>query len=334
MKIACITFHYTHKNTMLSAKAIGADVYRVTKKHGSKITGIFRSFWLSLRIKKYDIYLVDAAWALFVPFFRRLIFRDKIKVIYRSNNPFFNDSWFMKGRSYFERIVIKFLRKQVDGIIAVSSITAKDAKKHKKPYSIAYSMLDNVEKFLNIKPKLTTNNFITIGYPPYKAFDVTISVFQEIRKKIPDAKLYYLGKFSRKEIEKFYGNLDMSNVVICGYVDDVRKYFKKVTYFIEFPNYEPGPTAVLEAMAAGIICFCNENLGHRDFLEKVSKKLIMRTNDPKHIAKNIIKLMNDDKEKLTISRKSKNLAKTFNKDYRMKMFKKAFFDVEKKISYR
>ncbi len=332
-KIACISFNYLHKNTILAAKSIGADLYRITEEHGSKLTAIFRSFWLSIKIKKYDIYLIDAAWALFVPLFRRLFFRDKIKVIYRSNNPFFNDEWFLNNKSFLERFVIKILRKQVDGVIAVSSITAKDAKRHKKPYCIAYSMVEKLDDFISIKPNLNTHNFVTMGYAPYKAFDVTLSVFQEIRKHIPHAKLYFLGKYSKDDISKYYKNLDMKNVIICGYVKDVKKYLKNISYFIEFPNYEPGPTAVLESMAAGIICFCNENLGHKDFLKEVSEQLVIKSNDPEKIAKCIIKIINNKKKKNNFSKKSKQIAKNFNKNYRMNLFKKCFFELEKRLPF-
>ncbi|MEM7819769.1 MAG: glycosyltransferase [Candidatus Aenigmatarchaeota archaeon] len=330
-KIACITFNYLHKNTELSAKSIGADIYKVTKEHGSKATAIFRSIWLSIKLKKYETYLIDAAWALFIPLIKRLIFRNKIMVIYRLNNPFFNDTWFLKNKNPFEKFIIKILRKQVDGIIAVSSVTANDAKIHRKPYVIAYSMLENLDEFLKIKPNLNTNNFLTMGYAPYKAFDITLSVFHEIRKHKPDSKLIFLGKYSNNDIKKYYKNLDMTNVVICGYVKDVKKYLEGASYFIEFPHYEPGPTSVLESMAAGLICFSNENLGHKDFIKKVSKDLIIKSKDPKKIANEIIKIVGNNKKKKIISKKSKEIAKLFRKEYRLRMFRKAFFNILSKL---
>jgi glycosyltransferase involved in cell wall biosynthesis len=268
---------------------------------------------------------------LFVPLFKRKILRNKITVVYRLNNVFFNDRWFLKNKGFFQRFIIKMLRKQVDAIIAVSSVTSNDAKSHGKPYAVAYSMLENLDDFLKIKPNLNTNNFVTMGYAPYKAFDKTLAVFHEIRKKIPDARLIFLGKYSEDDIAKYYNNLNLTNVSIYGYVSNVKKYLKDASYFIEFPHYEPGPTSVLESMAIGIPCFCNENLGHIDFIKKVSNKLIINDKDPEKVAGKILKLMKSKKEKTTISKKSKSIAKTFNKDYRIKLFKNAFEEVINKL---
>ena len=61
---------------------------------------------------------------------------------------------------------------------------------------------DNYKKLIKIRPNLKNHNILFIGNGPdpyCKGIDLLIDTFKFVKKKVPNAKLYILGKWQIKK---------------------------------------------------------------------------------------------------------------------------------------
>lgn len=304
------------------AKSIDADFYSVNRYSLYKI----------FTIKKHKNYLVESVFALTYPVMKKKILRNKCNIIFRCNSNLFSDEpkRYFQG-SYFTKKYIKFLLKNVDGIIAVSKMVAEDgrikcAKEIGREINtrVVYSFM-NPSRWTNVKPDLKHRNFLNIGYiRHHKGMDVLLKTFEIIRKKYPESKLFLAGT-SQSDLEK-YGLRPDDNVIALGYVADMEKYMSQCAFYFATPRYEPGPSASIEAMCAGLVPIVNQFTGHKDHVEQVNKDLIIESSNPNIIAQRVISIMNR-KDIEELSEKSIKVAMNYTKDKMLIEFIKAFGDL-------
>lgn len=119
-----------------------------------------------------------------------------------------------------------------------------------------------------------------------------------IKKEIPDVRLCIVGNRPSDEIKAFGSN--DRNVIVTGFVEDVKPYFLKATVFVA-PLFIGGGiiTKILDAMAAGLPVVAS-SIGNEGVDAKPGRDL-MTADTPEEFARNVLRLMKDPKLHGTLS---------------------------------
>jgi len=131
-------------------------------------------------------------------------------------------------------------------------------------------------------------------------------IFPLVQKKIPNVRLYIIGKNPTKFVKSFSR---YENIIVTGTVDDVYKYLIKTNVFVCPTKIGSGMnTKILEAMIAGVPVIAtskaNEGIWAHD------NKEILLADNPTDFASNIIKLLSDKKLSNYIVDNAKKLIKS------------------------
>ena len=152
--------------------------------------------------------------------------------------------------------------KSVNKIIAISEKTEESIKEiypeYKKKIELVYNGYDfnniNAKSLENAEIKFEEDSLIYIGrIEESKGIKRLLEVFKNVVEKIPDKKLYLLGKGDLEEyVSKFIlDNQLENNVFMLGYVKNPYPYIKKASYVVLLSEAEGFPTVLVEALALG-----------------------------------------------------------------------------------
>ena len=218
-------------------------------------------------------------WKLFLLFpklFRSLSTRKKydyeiafnyLYPVYLLNNDAKTISW-NHGTIYnlknhrFSRIRQGKKLKYVNRIITISEETSKSVKEIYPEYKEKIELIYNGYDFKNIHTKsledvsikFEEDSLIYLGrIEEAKGIKRLLEVFKNVVDKIPDKKLYLLGKGDLEEyVSKFIVDNHLEkNVFMLGYVDNPYPYIKKASYVVLLSEAEGFPTVLVEALALG-----------------------------------------------------------------------------------
>ena len=218
-------------------------------------------------------------WKLFLLFpklFRSLSTRKKydyeiafnyLYPVYLLNNDAKTISW-NHGTIYnlknhrFSRIRQGKKLKYVNRIITISEETSKSVKEIYPEYNEKIELIYNGYDFKNIHTKsledvninFEDDSLIYLGrIEEAKGIKRLLEVFKNVVDKIPDKKLYLLGKGDLEEyVSKFVVDNHLEkNVFMLGYVDNPYPYIKKASYVVLLSEAEGFPTVLVEALALG-----------------------------------------------------------------------------------
>ena len=152
--------------------------------------------------------------------------------------------------------------KSVNKIIAISEKTEESIKEiypeYKKKIELVYNGYDfnniNAKSLENAEIKFEEDSLIYIGrIEESKGIKRLLEVFKNVVEKIPDKKLYLLGKGDLEEyVSKFIlDNQLENNVFMLGYVKNPYPYIKKASYVVLLSEAEGFPTVFVEALVLG-----------------------------------------------------------------------------------
>ena len=79
-------------------------------------------------------------------------------------------------------------------------------------------------------------------------------------------------------------------VLSLGRVPSLKKYFDDATYYIHPADFDSCPTAVWEAMYAGLIPIVTADVGNSEVFDGVLKRLVLDDNHPKTIAAKVLEI--------------------------------------------
>lgn len=129
-------------------------------------------------------------------------------------------------------------------------------------------------------------------------------IYPLIKGKIPDTKLYIVGKNPSKEILKLTTD---DSVIVTGYVKDVRPYLARASV-ITLPVHGFGiKTRLLEVMAMGKPVVVSSAATHG--LDATPEENIIIADDPKEFAERVVELLNDEALRKRIGANARNLMK-------------------------
>lgn len=277
---------------------------------------------LCFTIPRQDIYLIASPSAYLLGFLKKTLRRENCILIARVNDSAFESENFLK-KTYF-----KMVSKKLDGVFLISRMLEESFRKYNKKAIIdyIYTPVSN-EEFFEIQPDFKQRAIICIGISPNlrKGTDISIKVQKELGKE-----LYILGdyKITRDIYEK---NKNNKNIHFTG-VKDPSQYLHKGLYFLHPARYDAGGTAVIEAMAAGLIPIVSSKTGNKDIVKEIDHSLVIDSLDYKDYAKKIWELDGLDKKELKeLSRKCKQVAKYYNENLSSKQFKQKLDIMLKRI---
>ena len=152
--------------------------------------------------------------------------------------------------------------KSVNKIIAISEKTEESIKEiypeYKKKIELIYNGYDfndiNAKSLENAKIKFEEDSLIYIGrIEESKGIKRLLEVFKNVVEKIPDKKLYLLGKGDLEEyVSRFIlDNQLENNVFMLGYDKNPYPYIQKSSYVILLSEAEGFPTVLVESLALG-----------------------------------------------------------------------------------
>ena len=150
----------------------------------------------------------------------------------------------------------------VNKIISISEKTSESIKEIYPEYDKKMELVYNGYDFHNIHTKsledvnikFEEDSLIYLGrIEEAKGIKKLLEVFKNVVEKIPDKKLYLLGKGDLEEyVSKFIlDNKLENNVFMLGYVKNPYPYIKKSSYVILLSEAEGFPTVLVESLALG-----------------------------------------------------------------------------------
>jgi glycosyltransferase involved in cell wall biosynthesis len=318
MKVLFVHDHGVHAAHRAWAESVGADFLDSNPR---SLKGIALPIYSKLKrnkiSEKYDVILAEGGTCL--PMAIKLKKKFKAKIFMISADAMFYE---MSTYGYARKKYISNAVKQLDGIIAVSSLSKQYAEKYVKCPIMVVNPFVNVEEFIKIRPKFDTKNIIFIGkHRPDKNIEGLIECFKEIKKDIPEATLTIIGGLNRQRLPKNLANENGLEIIDQSGIDVIKNKLASSKIFMHISWFDPCPVSVGESMAAGVPPLISFGVGSKDY---VPKELVFDDGFSKHA----IKLLNRDLRKL--SQKCKKISKEYTKEKSQKKFKKAFSEMYKK----
>ncbi len=163
---------------------------------------------------------------------------------------------FKKLAYYFEYLKVKRFEKKYYRMVKTSCFVSKIDSNHNDglleykrsrviPNGVDVEFFTADETVAKEKSLIFTGN---VDYAPNKdAVDVFVNkIFPEFLKQHPSYKLYIVGVASKETIDEF----SSENVVVTGFVDDLRDYMNKAVVYVSPLRFGSGiKNKVLEAMS-------------------------------------------------------------------------------------
>jgi len=191
-------------------------------------------------------------------------------------------------------------------------VSSKDSKYVNKLHpEISTSFIPNgvdIDYFKKLNDKYEKNSIIFTGnmsYAPNKdaVFFLLYEVLPLVKREILDIKVYIVGINADKE----FRNIKMKNVIIKGFVEDIREWIDKAEIFVSPLRFGSGiKNKVLEAMAMEKVVigsdisfegiegkeniYIKADINPKDFAEKIVYCL---KNKPENMGKNARKLIEE-----------------------------------------
>lgn len=281
---------------------------------------IAKAFLMPFMLRKIpkdtNVLLIEGGLGFIVGFFFKKIRKGKIVMIV--SDPLFYE---LKQKPLLAKIGY-FMIKDFDSFVPTSKLMANLIPFENK--KIVYPFIE-VKRFGRIKANIGCKNIIYTGIlNRQKGVDKVVRVFLQIQKVIPEAKLFLVGKGPLKEEIDNIGN---KMIVLPGFTKNPENYIKECSLYINLSRLDPFGVGVVEAMAAGLVPIISENVGARDLLEKIDKKLVVKNIE--EAKKRIAELFKNKKKLIRLSKKAKEIGKKQNKEKNIKNFKKAFYSFVK-----
>ena len=185
--------------------------------------------------------------------------------------------------------------------------------------SIVFPFAD--PRFFKYKADLNSKNIVFTGRIGLeKGTDILLEAHLKIIQDFPESRLYVLGFGKLKDKLE---NKKIKNVIFPGWIDNPEKYLEKSSIYMSLARIDPAGVAVLEAMSSGLVPVVSRGVGNSYIVEKINKNLVV--SDQSEVQKIIKKLWTDKKFLKNASQKSIIIAKQYNKEKSINLFKKTIY---------
>lgn len=217
-----------------------------------------------------------------------------------------------------------------DGVVTPSEISRKEliTRGFIKDISVIHNSLDtqtikkvSPEKVAKLKKKLKLREHVIlyVGRISHeKNIDQLIKSFKLVLKKEPDTHLLIIGKGPALPLLKdLVGSLGLKkDVIFHGEVEQkpllTEGYYQMVDMFATASTSELQPVSLIEAYAFGLPAVGSAKRGTGEMIKNVG--LLSKPDDIEGFARNLLKIISDEKLKNTLSA---NSLKAFNNKYEL-----------------
>lgn len=294
----------------------------------------FRGFLSALKLPKTkDLYIVQNG---LVPvIFARIfhIINGKIVLYVNTGIPF---DYINKDLNPFTMFALK----KVDGFICVSDMNKELLKKAfpNKPSMSFY--LPNFNKLkMAHRPALNTHNILVIstltdnaGYFPkkayYKGIDLVIDGFLKLKQKVPDAKIYIIGRYNETILAKFKLNKDIN---FLGFVPNLKKIAEKCSVYVHMGRGDASPMSVVDAMSLGLPAIISEYTGTKAVAEVVDNRMIVPLDSTQLCDRLVWYFSLKPAIKLSMSNKAIKASKVHDLNFTMPKFRMNYIKLLKEL---
>lgn len=193
-------------------------------------------------------------------------------------------------------------------------------------------VIPNANSFIpSGQPSLANKRAIAVGrYDYQKGFDELIAVWAEINKVHPDWTLAIFGDGPLKEqFQEQIDSLRLSRVVtLRPAVKQIEQEYLNSAFLVLTSRYEGLPMVLLEAQACGLplvayACKC----GPKDVIQDGKNGFLVAERDQETLIKNLLKLIEDEDLRKTMSHQSRIRSVDFSEDNVMKRWMDLFTEL-------
>jgi glycosyltransferase involved in cell wall biosynthesis len=256
----------------------------------------------------------------------------KVAEVWAEGDAYYNGYKSSKGiQKLYQWLMYNIIRRyenkyqKLEACITVTEDEREKLKQHfnlKNIYVIPYGV--DIEYFKPANGEEEFPSLMFVGNMKTKVNELAITYFCNeilpiIQNKIPNIKLYIVGKDPTEKILK----LPSDNIIITGYVDDVRPYYTRASIVILPIIKNVGfRTRLLEAMAMGKpVVATSTAIGGIDVTPNEN---IIITNNSKEFAEHVIQLLNDKNMRHKIGENARRL---MEEKYSWKIVSEKFYEV-------
>jgi len=202
--------------------------------------------------------------------------------------------------AHFERLVCQ----QVDCVIAVSDEDAEtlrhlcpDARISVIPNGVFADEYDETGEYLDLGKNVITFTGKMDYRPNVDAMLwFTGSIFPQVQKRVPDARLYIVGQKPHPRLESLR---EKPNIELTGWVPEIRPFLHATSVYIAPLRMGSGTRLkILEAMAAGCAVVAT-NLAAAGLPQAVKNAMVI-ANQEAEMSESIVALLQDDTRRKTL----------------------------------
>jgi glycosyltransferase involved in cell wall biosynthesis len=290
------------------------------------------------KAKKYDVFLVEGPH--FPPLLMRLLGKisKKQKLVCHLGSE---TLYFLYSNYYPERVknITVRLLEQYDALMCEGKMAADLSQrllqgKGPKIYATLNGIpAERVNTLMRLNPALDGENIIFISSGPsgwrtwYKGLDMMIEAFHKARQTKPNLQFYIVGKWHEEEKERLLAVCDAESrkgVHFVGETNDIEKYLAMGSLYLHCSRGDAFPTAVMEAMAAGLVPIVSEWTGTKEVVEQADPQLVIPL-DMQLTAEKILWYFNlPPEEKKRLSDKGRQVVANYTEDKAIEYYRKTF----------
>ena len=163
-----------------------------------------------------------------------------------------------------------------------------------------------------------------------KGFDILLSAFSKVANRYPNWQLIILGKGEQHlELEKRIKNLDLTDkVILPGVIKNPFPILKKAEIFVMASRFEGFPMSHGEAMACGLPVIATDcPSGPREIVRHDVDGILVPSEDVSALAEAMDKLMSNEKERIRLASRAKEVTERFSLEHVMDSWEKLFEEI-------
>ncbi|QCC47201.1 glycosyltransferase family 4 protein [Halobellus limi] len=298
-----------------------------------------------LAIPEYDVYILENAEAVYAAPFIRRAYPDATIILLAAHRVFglesydfasdpFPKSVFRRGERYLDqRLIRRFIRSYVDGVLAVSDLVKSTVEQFAPglPVEVVYPYVqpDMVEALDGVTPNLGSNHAVTVCEGrDHKGVDLLVEAWSQVREQIPDATLHIVGSGHPEKYESTPG------VTVRGFVDDLGDEYGKASLYVHPARADAFGVTVTEAMRAGVVPLVTRTTGAYPIVREVSPDMVVELN-VESLADGVIRYFEQsDNVRQQWSKQAIKGSKPFVEDKMIRKFKNWLRTLLEKDNYR
>ena len=173
---------------------------------------------------------------------------------------------------------------------------------------------------------------IAVGrYTYQKGFDILLSAWKMVYKKLPDWQLYIYGGGNRDAYIDQVKKMGLESGVHCeGPITNITEKYLESSIFILSSRFEGLPLVLMEAMSVGLApvafaCPC----GPKDIIKDGENGLLCKNGDTTELASKICELIEDENLRKAIGQNAANSIKKYSLDSIMNLWDALFQEIYK-----